>query len=333
MQARGTASGFARRGALAASAALALAAPWCASLPQAQSFPARQLRLVTPYLPGGAADALSRALAPKLGEALGQSVVVENRPGAGGILAAEMVAKSPKDAHTIFVGDTGQLAIIPAMNPGAPYDPVRDFDPVVRAALAPLFLAVGPGSSATNLAQFIAAARAKEVVYGSPGSGTAHHLAMESFKLAAQLKLVHIPYKGLAQSVPAVLSGQVAAIPTGLTAVLPHARAGKLRILAAITARRTPLAPDVPSIAESGYPDFEMDVVIGLLVPAGSPRSAIQRLYEESARALRDKDTLARMAALGLELTADDPAQFAESIRRDRERFARIVKAAGIKGD
>jgi len=308
--------------------------PWSLNFSHAQNYPTKPLRLVTPYPPGGAADALARSLGPKLSEALGQAVVVENRPGAGGIVAAEMVAKAAKDAHTIFVADTGQLAIIPALNPNAPYDPIRDFNPVVRAALAPLFLAVGPASSATNLAQFITSARGeKEVMYGSAGNGSVHHIAMESFKLAAQIKLVHIPFKGLAQSVPAALSGEIAAISAGLTAVLPHVRSGRLRVLAVITGKRTPLAPDIPSIAESGFPNFEMDVAIGLLVPAGSPRPAIQRLYEESAKFLSARETIATMASLGLEIIADNPAQYAESMRGDLERYARIVRAAEIKAD
>lgn len=308
--------------------------PWSSNFCHAQNYPTKPLRLVTPYPPGGAADALSRMLSPKLAEALGQSVVVENRPGAGGIVAAEMVAKSAKDAHTIFVADTGQLAIIPAMNPNAPYDPVRDFDPVVRAALAPLFLAVGPASGATNLAQFVTSARGeKEVFYGSAGNGSAHHIAMESFKLAAQLKLVHIPFKGLAQSVPAALSGEIAAISAGLTAVLPHMRSGRLRVLAVITGKRTPLAPEIPSIAESGFPNFEMDVAIGLLVPSGSPRPAIARLYDESAKILTARETIASMASLGLEIIADNPSQYAESMRRDLVRYAGVVKSAAIKAD
>lgn len=308
--------------------------PWSWNPAHAQTYPVKSLRLVTPYPPGGAADALSRSLGPKLADALGQAVVVENRPGAGGIIAAEMVAKSAKDAHTIFVADTGQLAIIPALTPNAPYDPLRDFDPVVRAALAPLFLAVGPASSAANLAQFIASARGeKEILYGSAGNGSVHHIAMESFKQAAQLKLVHIPFKGLAQSVPAALSGDIAAISAGLTAVLPHMRSGRLRVLAVITGKRTPLAPDISSIAEAGYPNFEMDAAIGLLVPAGSPRPAIQWLYDESAKFLTNKETIASMAALGLELIADNPVQYAESMRRDLDRYARIIKMAAIKPD
>ena len=234
---------------------------------------------MVPYGAGGSPDVIARVLGQRLAENLGQQVVVDNRPGAGGIIAAEIVAKSPADGYTLFIADTGHVAINPSLYPKLPYDPLRDFTPVTLAVSTPLFLAANAALQIESVKQFIDYAKAKPgVLYGSSGNGSSHHLGMELFRLLTGVSMTHVPYKGVAQSVPAVITGDVAVIFAALPSLAPHVKTGKIRLIAVGTAKRTPIMPDVPTVAESGAPGFEIDADIGFLAPTGTPREVVAKL-------------------------------------------------------
>jgi tripartite-type tricarboxylate transporter receptor subunit TctC len=300
----------------------------------AQAWPSKPVRFVLPYAPGGVADAMARTLTTRLPDILGQPFVIDNRPGAGGIVAAEHVAKSAPDGYTFFVADTGQYAVNPGLYAKLSYDPQKDFAPVMLGVSSPLFIAVGANVPANSLAQLLSLSKGpKPIMYGSVGNGSIHHLAMENLKLITRVPMTHVPYKGVAQSIPAVLAGDVEAIISGLPALQSHARAGKLKIIAVAARERTSLAPDVASVGEAGYPDYDIDVTIGLLAPAGTDRDIIRRMNEESVRILRAPDSVQRLNNLGIVVVASTPAQFAEAMLRERQKYGAIVKASGAKVD
>jgi len=299
----------------------------------AQGFPNKPIKLVVPYGAGGASDVLARAMALKAGETLGQQVVVENRTGAGGLVAAEFVKSSAPDGYTLFMADTGPMAILPALQPALAYDPVRDFTPVILAASAPFFLAVGAEHPVRNVAQLVQYAKSKPgLPYGSTGNGSANHLTMESLKLAAGIDLTHVPFKGNAQSVPAMLSGDIALLFVGLASIAPHVKSGKARIIAVATPRRSPQLPDVPTVAET-YPGFEMNLTLGVVAPAGTPRDVIARLNTEFAKALASPSVAERLPALGIDPIAGSAEAYAEQIRADLPRLRKLVKDTGARVD
>jgi tripartite-type tricarboxylate transporter receptor subunit TctC len=311
-------------------ALLALTSP----LSFAQAWPSKPVRFVLPYAPGGVADAMARTLTTRLPDILGQPFVIDNRPGAGGVVAAEHVAKSAPDGYTFFVADTGQYAVNPGLYAKLSYDPQKDFAPVMLGVSSPLFIAVGANVPANSLAQLLALSKEpKPIMYGSVGNGSIHHLAMENLKLITRVPMTHVPYKGVAQSIPAVLAGDVEAIISGLPALQSHAKAGKLKIIAVAARERTPLAPEVASVGEAGYPDYDIDVTIGLLAPAGTDRDIIRRMNEESVRILRAPESVQRLNNLGIVVVASTPAQFAEAMLRERQKYGAIVKASGAKVD
>ncbi len=293
---------------------------------------ARPLRLVVPFGTGGAPDVLSRLLAQRLGETVGWQVIVENKPGAGGVVAADFVMKSPADATTIFIADSGHFAIAPALIAKLPFDPLRDFVPVSHIASTPLVFAANAAFPAANLTELIALAKARPLNYGSSGNGSPHHLGMELLKLIAKIDMVHIPYKGVAQSVPAMLAGDVAVVLAGVPSVQPHVRAGKAKMLAVSTGTRSTLLPDVPSAAESA-PGFDLNVNVGMLAPAGTPREAVMRLHDEVAKILREPEMVKRLAGLGIVAIGDSPEQFGALIRAEQDKYAKLVKASGAKID
>ncbi|MFN0301007.1 MAG: Bug family tripartite tricarboxylate transporter substrate binding protein [Burkholderiales bacterium] len=293
----------------------------------------RPLRLVVPYGSGGAPDVVSRTLAQRLGETAGWQVIVENRPGAGGVVAAEAVMKSPADGLTVFIADTGHYAISPALIPKLPYDPLRDFVPVSHIASTPLVFAANIALPASTMAELITLAKAKPVNYGSSGNGSPHHLGMEMLKLIAKIDMVHIPYKGVAQSVPALLAGDVSVILVGVPSIQPHVRAGKAKLLAVSSVARSSLVPDLPTAAESGAPDFDLTVTIGMLAPAGTPRDAVMRLHDEVAKVLKEPEIVRKLAGLGIVAIGDSPETLASIIRIEQDKFARLVKASGAKVD
>jgi tripartite-type tricarboxylate transporter receptor subunit TctC len=297
----------------------------------AQTYPSRTVRFVVPYGSGGAPDVLTRLLAQKLGERMGQSFIVDNRPGAGGIVAAELVQKSPPDGHTIWVVDTGHFAINVALYPKLPYDPLKDFTPVILAATTPLFIAVGTQQPVNNLNELFALARSKPgLAYGSSGNGSPHHLSMAHIVALADVPMTHVPYKGVAQSVPAVLTGDVAAIFVGLPAIQPHVKSGKARIIA--VNKRTPLLPEVSGVAES-VPGFNAEIAIGYVAPAGTPADVIRRLNGEISAIMSQPDIEQRLQNLGIDKVAGSPEVFRRLIEADIERYRALVRAVGAKID
>ena len=298
----------------------------------AQDFPARPVKLVVPYAAGGAPDVLARLVGQRLSEGLGQQFVVENRAGAGGIAASELVAKSAPDGHTLLVPDVPQLAINPYLFAKLPYDPVRDFAPVGIIAMTPMFIVVAPSMNVDSLAALVALARSKpgQLSYGSAGIGSLHHIAMESLKVAAGIDLIHVPYKGTGQSVPAFIAGDVAVLVSTLAAVEPFVRAGKARLLAGTPSARTPRTPDIPAVAES-YPGFHFAGEIGVVAPTGTPPAVIAKLSGEIQKAMRHPDVVRRLGELGAIAVGSTPEAYADSIRRSLDVFAKAVKASGLK--
>ena len=298
----------------------------------AQSFPSKPLKLIVPYGPTGLPDALARLTAQKTSEGLGQPIVIENKAGASGIIGAQQAAKSPADGYTLFLTDNNMYAINPAVYPDLPYNPTRDFTPITQAIQGHMFLVASPDAGAGSLKDLIAQAKARPgMMYGSPGNATLHHLGMEQLKLVADVQMTHVPYKGVAQATPALLAGDVAVMFAALASVVSHAKAGKLRILAVGSSQRSALMPDVPTVAEAGYPGFEVGTSMGFAAPAGTPRPVIERLNGEMVKALKSAEVQAKMPALGVEVVANTPEQFAEQIRRDQEHYSRLVKRIGLK--
>ena len=299
----------------------------------AQAFPSRPIRIVVPTTAGGVPDVLARAVGQRMSETLGQPVVIENRAGAGGILAAESVLKSPADGHTLFLGDTGNYAVSRALYTNFPYDVQRDFVPVVLAAAPPVYLVANPASPFTSVREFVRLAKAGTVIYGSTGNGNVTHLAMELLRSLTDASLTHVPYKGAAGLLPALLSGDVGIGFIGYSIVAPHTKTGKLRVLAVSTSKRSPLTPDVPTVAEAGVPGYGFDISVGYLAPAGTPRAAIERLNAEINRALKMPEVRQVLETAGIPPVGGTPDEFAQAIAAEVALMARVVKAAGTKVD
>jgi tripartite-type tricarboxylate transporter receptor subunit TctC len=296
---------------------------------------AKPVRLVVPFGAGGAPDVIARLMAPPIGENLGAPVVVDNRPGATGIIAAEYVKSSPPDGTTLFVADSAHFAINPVLRANLPYDPQKDFVPVIEVASSMIYVAVPAQSEAQNLQELVALAKKlpQGLTFGSSGSGTPHHLSMELLKFQSGANFVHVPFKGVQQSVPALLSGDIDIVVAGPASLMPHVRAGKVRMLAAVNPTRWSRMPELPTIAESGFSQYGLDVTIGLLAPAGTPPEVVRRLNEATAKALRNPDLAGKAGEIGLEMIAGTPEQFAQSMLRQREQYARVVKVSGAKAD
>ncbi len=298
---------------------------------QAQ-FPTRPIRVIVPTTAGGVPDVLARTVGSRVADALGQPMVIENRAGAGGILAAEAVLKSPADGHTLFLGDTGNYAVSAALYAKFPYDVEKDFVPVVLAAAPPVYLVTTATSAIGSVQDFVRLASAgTPVLFGSTGNGNVTHLAMELFRSLTKANLVHVPYKGAAGLAPALLSGEAPIGFIGYSIVAPHARAGKLRILAVSTAKRSALTPDVPTVAEAGVPGYGFDISVGYLAPAGTPRAAVMRLNEEINKALRVAEVRQVLETAGIPPVGGTPGEFGEAIRAEVRQMATVVKAAGLK--
>ena len=300
----------------------------------AQSYPSRPIRLVVPYGPVGLPDALARVVGQKVSETLGEQVVIDNKPGASGIIGAQFAAKAAPDGYTLFQTDNNLYAINPAVYPKLPYNPSRDFTPVTQAVRGYMFLVANPALGVNSVQELIALAKARPgIMYGSFGNATLHHLGMEQLKLMAKVDLTHVPYKGAAQATPALLSGDVSVMFASLTSVAPLAKAGKLRILAVGSGQRSSIMPEVPTVAEAGFPGFEVGTSMGFAAPAGTPRPIIERLNAEFVKALKSPEVQAKMPALGVEVVANSPEQFAEQIRKDQEHYSRLVRQIGLKVD
>ena len=301
----------------------------------AQTFPARPIRIIVPFPPGGSTDLLARRLAEKLTASLGQTVLVENRPGAGGTTGADIVAKSPPDGHTLLMGVTGSNAIAASLFPNLPYDPVRSFAPLSRLVSAPLLLVVNPQHAARDVAGFIAAARTTPggLTYATPGNGTSMHLTGVMFGLAAGVELQHIPYRGSAQAMTDLLSGQVQSAFADVLVALPMVRAGQLRALAVTSAARHPLLPDVPTLQESGLAGFEAASWQGLFAPAGTPAPVMERLHAEVARAMALPDVRDSFAVQGFVVESTTPAEFGPFIAAEVAKWAAVVRAGNVRVD
>ena len=310
--------------------AAACAVPWIA---RAQS--ARPLRIVVPFTPGGSTDILARALAPKLAQALGQNVIVDNRPGAGGSLGAAEVAKADADGNTLLMGHIGTLAVNPSLYPKLAYDPLKSFVPVAWVARVPNVLVVNAGSPSNTLKEFIERARANpgRLSYSSGGNGSAAHITFEYLKLRTKIFMLHIPYRGTAPSITDLIGGTVDATFTGAPAVLPHVRSGRLRALAVSSPQRLAALPAVPTVAESGYPGFEADQWYGLVAPAGTSAAVVTRLNAEVNKALALPDVVQQLATEGAAPMLATPQAFGDLITREIPRWAEVIKAGNVKPD
>src|SRR6185295_13562447 len=279
----------------------------------AQDYPAKPLRLVVPFPPGGGNDTVARVIAQRMSPALGQPVVVDNRPGAGGSVGAEAVAKAPADGYTLFLAGVGSHAVNPNLHPKLPYDPVKDFAPITLIASAPSVLVVNPSIPARNVAEFTAYARANpgKLNYASNGNGSAAQLAATMYESMAGVRMVHVPYKGIAPALTDLLNGEVQLMFGTIVALVPHLQAGKLRALAVTSRKRSVLLPDVPTLAESGLPDYQAGSWYGVLAPAGTQRPIIERLHGTIVKALQQPDVAQRLAAEGAEVIGSTPEEFA----------------------
>jgi len=301
----------------------------------AQSFPARPAKLVVPFPPGGPLDATGRAIAQKLTELWGQSVIVENKPGAGGNIGADFVAKSAPDGYTVVMGALSTHAVNPSLYSKMPYDAQKDFAPITLVAITPNVLVVNPSLPVHSVRELIAYAKANpgKLSFGSGSTGSAGHLAGELFKVDAGVDMVHIPYKGAAPATQALLAGDTQLMFDNLANAMAQVKGGKLRALAVTTAQRSKLAPDLPTMAEAGLAGFDISTWFGLLAPAGTPPEVIARWNADVTRILNAPEMRERLAAQGAEAAPDSPAEFTRFIGGELSKYARIVKASGAKVD
>ena len=305
------------------------------SLASAQSWPSKPIRFVVPYPPGGPLDTVARLLGQKVSEGVKQPVVVDNKPGAGGNIGADTVAKSPPDGYTILMGAVATHAINPTLYASIPYDAVRDFQPVTQVASTPNVLIVNNSVPVANVREFIAYAKANpgKLNFGSGSTGSAGHLAGELFKAMAGVNMVHVPYKGAAPAMQDLIGGQVQLMFDNFASANTQVKAGKVKALAVTTAKRSALAPDLPTIAESGLAGFDINTWFGIFVPAGTPRDVVERLHAEFTKALATPDVRERLTNLGAEPVGNRPEEFAAYIKSEGEKYARVIKASGAKVD
>jgi tripartite-type tricarboxylate transporter receptor subunit TctC len=312
-----------------------IAAILMASAPAAADWaPTRALRIVVPFAPGGQPDIVARSLAEPLAKALGQPVIVENRPGAGGNIAAEAVAKAPPDGPTLLMGTNGPLAVSPALYRNLPYDPLRDLAPVTLVGTSPNLIAVNPALGVSTLKELVAHAKAHpgKLNFSSVGKGSVSQLSMELLNNVAGIRTVHIPYNGGAPAVTALIAGDVQVLSLNPTALIAQVEAGKVKVVAQTSSRRSPLIANVPTVAESGYPGFEADVWMAVMAPANTPPEAIRRLNAELVRIIRGaalKESL--WDRQWIDPIGSSPEEVATRIRRESEKWARTVESAGIE--
>ncbi len=312
--------------ALLAATVLALAAS-----ASAQTFPARPVRIIVPFPAGGPSDILTRMMGPKLTDLWGQQVVVDNRPGAGTLIGTDLVAKAAPDGYTLAMVFIGHAAN-PALYSKLPYDTLHDFAPVTLATTLPLIVVAHPSLRVGSVKELIALARSKpgQITFATAGNGSASHLAGELFKSVARVNLLHIPYKGSAPAIADVLGGQVPTAFDGLPSALPHVQAGKLRAIAMTSLERSPLLPDVATVAESGFPGFSASSWFGVLAPARTPPAVVQQLNANMVKVLQLPEIRDRLVAMGYRPIANTPEQFDVFIRAEITKWAKVIKEAGI---
>jgi tripartite-type tricarboxylate transporter receptor subunit TctC len=299
----------------------------------AQAYPSKPVRLVVPFAPGGTTDVLARLVAQKLTESLGQQFIIENKPGAGGNIGTELAVKSPADGYTLVMSFDGTMAINPNTYAKMPFDPQKDLAAVANVAQVPLLIVVHPGVAAKNIAEFVSLAKSNpgRINYSSAGHGSTGHLTGELFRSRAGIEIVHVSYKGGGQAVQDLLGGQIQMLVTALPTVEGHLKGGKLRALAFTSSKRVPGAPEVPTLAESGYPGMEVLSWYGILAPAGTPQEIVRKLNAEINRVLQAPDVRERLTVLGTEPTGGTAGEFAQVIRADTARWAKVVQDAGIR--
>ena len=303
----------------------------CADSAWGQSYPARPIRWVAPFPPGGTTDIVARIVAEKLAESFGQQVTIDNRPGAGGNIAAEIVVKAPPDGYTVLTGFPG-LAINPSLYAKMTYDPLRDLAPVILISAAPLLMVVHPALPAKTVKEVIALARRHpgELLFPSAGNGTSSHLGGELFKSTAGIDIQHVPYKGSMQGMVDLMSGRMQLMVNPLPEMIPFVESGKLRGIAVTGLKRSAVMPNLPTVAET-LPGFEITTWNGLMAPAATPKDIVARLNAEIVKLLKAPATAKRMSDLGLDTIASTPEQFAEHLRRETEKWAKVVKASGAR--
>ncbi|HUP94896.1 MAG TPA: tripartite tricarboxylate transporter substrate binding protein [Burkholderiales bacterium] len=298
-----------------------------------QTYPAKPIRLVVPQAPGGGNDTIARLIGQRLSQTLKQQLLVDNRAGAGGLIGAENVAKSPPDGYTLLLGNVATLAIIPNVQKKVPYDPLKDFEPVSLIATAPLLVVVHPSLPVTSVKQLIALAKAKpgQLNYASNGVGSSTHLATELFKVMTGTDMTHVPYKGLGPATTDLLSGQVQVMFSSAVAMVPHVKANRLRPIAITGAKRSRALPEIPTVAEAGVRDYEAGSWYGILAPAGTDRAIVDLLAREIAAATRTPEIQNRLGNEGVIPVGGTPSEFASHIRKEHARVAQVVKTSGAK--
>ena len=298
----------------------------------AQQYPVKPVRIVVGFTPGGGNDVISRLVANNLTTAFGRQFVVENRPGAGGMIAAELVAKSPPDGYTLFLAGVATHGINPNLQKNIPYDPVRDFDPVCLMASAPALLAVHPSLPSRTVRQFIAFAKARpgQLNYASSGHGSSSQLAAELFNSMAGTKIQHVPYKGIGAASTDLLSGQVQVMFNAAAALLVHTRSGRMRALGIGSLQRIPAIPDIPTLSESGVPGYQSGSWYGFVAPAGTPRAIIDRLSRETAAAVKSPDISSKLSAEANLVIGSSPEEFSAHIKGELARIGKVIRDAGI---
>jgi len=299
----------------------------------AQDYPRRPVRLIVPFPPGGGNDIVARAVGQELGKSLGQQFVVDNRAGAGGAIGAELAARAPADGYTLFLGGVGSHVVNPSLHAKLSYDPIRDFAPVTLIASAPSVLVINPSLQATSVAEFTALAKANpgKLNYASNGNGSSAQLAAALYESMAGVRMVHVPYKGVAPALVDLMSGEVQLMFGTLVAILPHIKAGRLRALAVTGRNRSAPLPEVPTLAESGLPGYEAGSWYGILAPAGTPSAIVTRLNAEINAAIRQPEVRERLAAEGAEVIGGTPEEFAVHIRSELARMKKLVREGGLR--
>jgi tripartite-type tricarboxylate transporter receptor subunit TctC len=297
------------------------------------AYPVKPIRLIVAFPPGGSTDIIARLVAQRLSERLGQQVIVDNRGGAGGTIGTEIAARAGADGYTLTMGTTSTHVIAPAAYPNVKYDPVKDFAPITLVASTPYLLVLHPSVPAKSLKDFIALMKSQpgKLNYASAGTGSTTHIAMEMLKLASGTDIVHIPYNGNGPAGTALMGGQVQALFGSMPAVLPHAKSGKMRPIAVGTAKRSSALPDVPTVAESGFPGFEVSLWLGFFAPAGAPQPVLKRLYDELVQIANSPEMKQQFERNGADAVTTTPAQLGKLMKEELAKYTKVIKAANIQ--
>lgn len=299
----------------------------------AQAYLTKPVRIVVGFVPGGGSDFIARLVSQKLTEPLGRTVIVENRPGAGGAIATEYVSRQPADGYTLLLNSAGPNGIIPAMSPKTPYDPIKDFDAITKVVSMPFLIAVHPSLPVKSIKDLITLARAQpgQLNYGSAGHGSTNHLVNVMLGLAANVTMTHVPYKGVAAAMTDVIAGNIQIMSGDLVTILPQAKNGKVRALAVTSAKRSALVPEIPTVSESGVPGYDTVGWFGVVAPTGTPRGIIERLNSEIVKGISAADARERLRVLGGDVVASSVADFATFMRADHAKWGKVVLAAGLR--